>query len=83
MVDLDLANEGVDDLAFAQPVELIDALGNFGRKVLKSIDHQRQLTIRIGNIECFLTLLIKLRHALLQSVDARLKFVFVDQACGV
>jgi hypothetical protein len=83
MVDLDPANDGVDDVALADPIKSIDALRNLGGKVLQSIDHERQLAMRIGGVKCNSALLIELRHAPLRCRDARLEFGFVDQTSGV
>jgi hypothetical protein len=83
VVDLDPTNDGVDDVALADPIKSIDTLRNLGGKVLQSIDHERQLAIRIGGVKCNSALLIELRHAQLRCRDARLEFGFVDQASGV
>ena len=83
VVDLDSTNDGVDDGALADLVQSIDTLRNLGGKVLQSIDHERQLTIRIGSVKCNSALLIELRHAQLQCRNARLEFGLVDQASGV
>jgi len=40
MVDLDSADDGMDDLTHAQPVEPIEPVGHLGGKIFQSADNK-------------------------------------------
>jgi hypothetical protein len=82
-IDLDPANEGVDDLARAVPVEAVEALIDFGGKVFEPTDHERELAFGIGSLDGGFLLLPDLRHALLEPCNARFKLSLVEEAPGV
>src|SRR5450756_1904735 len=79
-IDLDPANEGVDDLARAVPVEAVKALNDFGGKVFEPADHQRELAFGIGSLDGGLLLLPDSRHALLEPCNAGFKLSLVEEA---
>jgi len=62
-VDLNPANDGVDDLAHALPVEAVEPLTDFGGKVFQPAKDQRQLAFGLGGFDRHLLLLLQLRHA--------------------
>ena len=81
--DLDSAHHDADELAFARPVEPIEATADLGRKLLQATDHEGQFAFCIGGIERGLSLFLKLRHTLPLASNSRLKLNLFDQACGV
>jgi len=82
-IDLDPANEGVDDLACPVPVEAIEALIDSGGKVFEPTDHQRELAFGIGGLDGRLLSVPDLRHAQLQPCNAGFKLSLVEETPGV
>jgi hypothetical protein len=82
-IDFDPANQGVNDLTRAVPVEAVKALIDFSGKVFEPTDHQRQLAFGISGLDGPLLLLLELRHAQLQPCNAGFKLSFVEEAPGV
>jgi hypothetical protein len=83
MIDLDPANDGMDDLAHAVPVELVKAPTDLGGKVLQSADYERQLAFGVDRFNRRLLLLLELRQAQLQSCNAGFELGLVDETAGV
>src|ERR1700676_5410188 len=83
MIDLDPANDGMDDLAHAVPVELVKAPTDLGGKVLQSADYERQLACGVDRFNRRLLLLLELRQAQLQSCDAGFELGLVDETSGI
>jgi hypothetical protein len=63
MIDLDPADDGVDDLAHAVPIELVKAPADLGGKVLQAADYERQLVFGVGRFNRDFLLLLELRQA--------------------
>ena len=80
VVDLHPSNDGVNDLAFVQPVETVELLADSGGEVFQPADHEGHLTLGIGRVDGGLPLLVELRHSLLEPCDARLELGLLDRA---
>ncbi|HUQ11044.1 MAG TPA: hypothetical protein VM146_12075 [Steroidobacteraceae bacterium] len=83
MVNLDPANDGVDDLAHAIPVESFEALTDLGGKRFQSADDERQLSFGVGGLSRCPLLFLELRYAQPQPGNARFELGLVDEAASI
>ena len=82
-VDLDPPHEGPDDLAGADPIEVMQAVSDLGCKVLKLAHDQGEFALGLCGFGCGALLVLELGHARPESGHARLELRAVDHAGGV
>ena len=82
-VNLDPADQAVDDVTTAAPIESIKALADLGCKVLETTDDQHQFPLGFGGLNGRAPLLLQPGQSGSQAGNARLKFRTLDYAFGV
>jgi len=83
VVNFDPANDGVDDLAHALPVESFEALTDLGGERFQPADDERQLAFGVSNFSGCPLLFLELRHAQPQPSNARFELSLVDEAASI
>ena len=83
IVDFDAADEDTSDFLHAKAIEIVEVIGDLGREVLKTADHERKIALGLDGGQRGPMPVLKLGKALLQTRDARLELRLVDQSLRI
>jgi len=83
LVDLDPLDQGADQVALHEPIDLGHAVADPFGEVLKPSDHERQLRLQRRLVPHGLELRLPSLDPLPEACDARLELGALDQAVGV
>src|SRR5271169_995281 len=83
IVDFDAAHENTYDFLHAYGIETIEAVGDLGREVFETADHERKVTRGLNDVKRGPMPLLELGKALFQTRDARLKLRLVDESLRI
>ena len=83
IVDFDAAHENTYDCLHAYGIEAIEAVGDLGREVFETADHERKVTRGLDGVKRGPMPLLELGKALFQTRDPRLELRLVDKALRI
>jgi len=83
IVDFDAADEDTNDFLHAEAIEIVEAIGDLGREVLETADHERKIALGLDGVQRGPMPVLKLGKALLQTGDARLELRLVDESLRI
>ena len=80
VIDFNAAHKNADDFLHADAIETVETIGDLGREVLQTADHEGEVTLGLDSVKRGPMPLLELGQALLQTRDARLELRLVDEA---
>jgi hypothetical protein len=80
LINLDLLDQGADDLPLGLPVRLAESFGNLPREFLQLADHQPQFRLAALLSHLPYALLLQAREPLPRRADPRLEFGLLEDA---